>query len=169
MQELRGFIITRTFHPHPWQHYKRLLTLLPVMTTHCRIPPIRRWFPPPPPPVRSCVKRHLPTLLVPIVGWRDIRRPKMFALTTIILIIIKALCNGPISLEDNGDICVIGRVTFAQIQQGCDCTIWTPSSSTINVNGLLVSGQGSIGLATQWKYIFEFVTEQQTIYLYVYS
>ena len=93
----------------------------------------------------------------------------MFALTTIILIIIKALCNGPISLEDNGDICVIGRVTFAQIQQGCDCTIWTPSSSTINVNGLLVSGQGSIGLATQWKYIFEFVTEQQTIYLYVYS
>lgn len=69
-----------------------------------------------------------------------------------------AICNGHITLQENGDICVEGRVTFQQIMDHCNCPIWTTSSSTVSINGLLTSGQGSVSMGTQWKYIYDFVT-----------
>lgn len=69
-----------------------------------------------------------------------------------------ALCNNRISLEDNGELCVEGRATFQQLVEflGGDA-IYATSSSSVTVNGLMMSGQGNLALAGDWRYIYDFV------------
>ena len=75
-----------------------------------------------------------------------------------------ALCNGQIFVQGNGDICVDGRVTFQQILDalandfGDDSVFYVPSSSTVSVQGLMITGQGNAGFGPTWRYFNDFVT-----------
>ena len=69
-----------------------------------------------------------------------------------------ALCNNRISLEENGDLCVEGRATFQQLVDFLDGgTMYATSSSSVSINGLMMSGQGNLALAGDWRYIYDFV------------
>ena len=69
------------------------------------------------------------------------------------------LCNGLVFIQGNGDICADGRVTYQQILDALDGDVfYVPSSSTVSVQGLMITGQGNVGLGPTWRYFNDFVS-----------
>jgi len=72
----------------------------------------------------------------------------------------KPLCEGTVTVQANGDICIEGRMTYAQLidELGNDPPIFQPAVGTISVPGQLISGSGNVIIGPEIRYIYDFVT-----------
>lgn len=72
---------------------------------------------------------------------------------------VRALCEGTVTLSDDGEICVDGRVTYKQIQDQLGFkNIFGPAAKTISVQGHLVSGTGNAIMADEAYYLYDFIS-----------
>lgn len=74
-----------------------------------------------------------------------------------------ALCKGTVTLNDDGDICIDGRVTYAQLMDqleelGISDPIYQPAVRSISVNGQLIGGSSNVVLGSHGTYLHNFVT-----------
>ena len=71
---------------------------------------------------------------------------------------LEALCEGSVQVdEDTGDICVTGRMSYAQIEEALGKPIRQPSAKSISLSGHLVSGIPNVVLGTEGRYLYDFV------------
>lgn len=72
---------------------------------------------------------------------------------------VKALCEGSVSMSEDGEICIEGRVTYTQIKESLGFNnIFAPAASTISVQGHLISGTGNAVLADEAYYLYDFIS-----------
>jgi len=71
----------------------------------------------------------------------------------------EALCEGSITVESDGRICINGRVNYAQIVDAIRGEpMYQPAAQTISINGHLTSGSANVVLGASTRYLYEFVT-----------
>lgn len=69
-----------------------------------------------------------------------------------------ALCNGDISTNDDGEICVDGRVTYKQIQEFTGKPTYAPTSNTISNTGHFIAGDAYTMLGDAFYFIYDLVS-----------
>eukprot|EP00967_Tisochrysis_lutea_P069131 scaffold90764_cov32-Tisochrysis_lutea.AAC.2 len=69
-----------------------------------------------------------------------------------------ALCEGSITVESTGEICVTGRVSYKQIAEAVGRPIYSPAAPTISINGHLVTGSANVVLGANARFLYDFVT-----------
>lgn len=70
-----------------------------------------------------------------------------------------ALCEGTITVQDSGEICIDGRVSYGQLADAIDKPIFAPASRTISVTGHLITGSGNLVLGSEAKFVQDFITK----------
>ncbi|CAB9506668.1 expressed unknown protein [Seminavis robusta] len=71
---------------------------------------------------------------------------------------VEALCEGTITVMDDGEICIDGRVTYGQLADALGTPVRQPSNPTISITGHLISGSGSVFLGMESNFLYDFVT-----------
>jgi len=77
-----------------------------------------------------------------------------------------AMCEGTITLAENGEICIDGRVSYLQlanfVQESSEFTesqsIFAPAAKTISINGHLTTGTGNIINGDKATLLYNYVT-----------
>lgn len=75
-----------------------------------------------------------------------------------------ALCEGTISISDDGELCIDGRVNYEQMTKFVkenyseSHNIYQPAAPTISVTGHLISGTGNAVFGPSAKFLYDFVT-----------
>lgn len=70
---------------------------------------------------------------------------------------VEGLCEGSVSIDLHGDICISGRVTYKQLAAAIGKPIRAPAADTISVQGHLISGSGNVVLGPEVNFVYDFV------------
>lgn len=70
----------------------------------------------------------------------------------------EALCEGSVVVKTDGEICITGRVSYAQLAEKVGRPIRAPASGTISVQGHLISGTGNVILGSESGFVYDYVT-----------
>jgi hypothetical protein len=68
------------------------------------------------------------------------------------------LCDGTVDVQQDGSICVTGRVTYEQLSEAVGKPIRAPASTSITITGHMVSGSANVGLGTEWGFLYDYIT-----------
>jgi hypothetical protein len=72
---------------------------------------------------------------------------------------VEALCEGTVTVQDNGEICMNGRVSYAQLAESLGGKqIRAPAAVSISVTGHLVTGTPNVVLGSEARYLYDYVT-----------
>jgi len=69
-----------------------------------------------------------------------------------------AVCEGTIDVQQDGTICVTGRVSYAQIREAVGRPTYSPAAPTISINGHLTTGSCNVVLGPNAHFLYDFVT-----------
>lgn len=69
-----------------------------------------------------------------------------------------ALCDGEISINGAGEVCVDGRVTYRQIQEFTGMPTYAPTSNTISITGHLIAGDAYTMLGDKFVFLYDLVS-----------
>jgi hypothetical protein len=67
------------------------------------------------------------------------------------------LCEGTITVREDGQICIQGRVSYSQLQERLGKTIWGVTNPSISIAGHLISGTGYVMYGRQTRRLYDFV------------
>jgi hypothetical protein len=70
---------------------------------------------------------------------------------------VEAICDGTITVDNNGDICIAGRVSYAQIGAAVGKPIRAPAMDSVSITGHLTAGTGNVVLGSESRYLYDFV------------
>jgi hypothetical protein len=70
---------------------------------------------------------------------------------------VEAICEGTVSVDNNGDICIDGRASYAQIAEAVGKPIRAPAAGGVSITGHLAAGTGNVVLGSESRYLYDFV------------
>jgi hypothetical protein len=71
---------------------------------------------------------------------------------------VEALCEGTVTVQSSGEICMSGRVSYAQLAESVGKPIRAPAALSISVTGHLVAGTPNVVLGSEATYLYDYVT-----------
>jgi hypothetical protein len=72
---------------------------------------------------------------------------------------VEALCEGTVTIQASGEICMSGRVSYAQLTESLGGKqVRAPAAVSISVTGHLVTGTPNVVLGSEAGYLYDYVT-----------
>lgn len=68
-----------------------------------------------------------------------------------------ALCEGSVVEQNDGTICIDGRLTYAQIAEALGRPTFAPAASSISINGHLTGGSANFVFGAEAAFLYDFV------------
>ncbi|CAB9499011.1 expressed unknown protein [Seminavis robusta] len=71
---------------------------------------------------------------------------------------VEALCDGTITVMDDGEICIDGRVNYEQLAEAFGTPIRQPAAKSISITGHLITASANVILGTEAHFLYDYVT-----------
>jgi hypothetical protein len=72
---------------------------------------------------------------------------------------VEALCEGTVTVDESGNICFSGRVSYAQVAASVGKKqIRAPAAGSVSLTGHLTAGTGNVVLGSEAGYLYDYVT-----------